>query len=101
LTHGLVFGPDGNLYVANYGAGDVLRFNGATGVFIDTFIANGSGPTDGMLGGPTFLLFNEAAASTPEPATLGAVGFGLLGLLVWKRKLHSGRASNTPTRSAP
>ena len=42
----LTFGPDGNLYVGNgfnNGIGSVLRFNGVTGDFIDTFVANGSG----------------------------------------------------------
>jgi sugar lactone lactonase YvrE len=36
---GLEFGPDGNLYVISRGqTGDVLRYNGTTGAFIDTFI---------------------------------------------------------------
>lgn len=40
----ITFGPDGNLYVANSDSGteDVLRFNGTTGAFIDTFIPNGA-----------------------------------------------------------
>jgi streptogramin lyase len=96
LPRGLVFGPDGNLYVANFGGGDVLRFNGSTGAFIDTFIAAGTGPTDGMLGGPTFLLFNTVT-TTPEPTSLGLIGFGLAGILLWAGKQHRGRSG----RSAP
>ena len=39
-----VFGPDGNLYVlAVSSASSVLRFNGITGTFIDTFVDPGSG----------------------------------------------------------
>jgi streptogramin lyase len=44
---GLLFGSDGNFYVASGGATDkVLRYDGQTGAFIDTFVANGSGGLD-------------------------------------------------------
>jgi outer membrane protein assembly factor BamB len=39
----LTFGPDENLYQSNVLVGNVLRFNGVTGEFIDTFIPLGSG----------------------------------------------------------
>jgi glucose/arabinose dehydrogenase len=40
LPNDLVFGPDGNLYVAKWDLGEVLRFNGSTGQFIDVFAAH-------------------------------------------------------------
>jgi streptogramin lyase len=57
----LVFGPDGNLYIGDYGTSTILRFNGATGEFIDTFIPSGRGGLDGpgplMLFGPDNILY--------------------------------------------
>ena len=37
------FGPDGNLYVASVGTGQILRYNGTTGQFMDVFVPKGSG----------------------------------------------------------
>lgn len=39
----MAYGPDENLYVADPFGGNVLRFHGITGEFIDTFIPPGSG----------------------------------------------------------
>jgi hypothetical protein len=44
----MAFGPDGDLYVANSFANDaisggILRYDGKTGAFLDTFIAPGAG----------------------------------------------------------
>ena len=56
---GLVFGPDANgdgtddLYVANGGGNSVLQYDGATGVFLGTFVSVGSGG----LAHPTGLTF--------------------------------------------
>ncbi len=51
--NGLMFGPDGNLYVANTRGDAVNRYNGSTGAFIDAFVASGSGGLDA----PNFLVF--------------------------------------------
>src|SRR5579859_5262517 len=39
----LVLGPDGNAYVASSATNSVLRYNGATGQLIGTFVTSGSG----------------------------------------------------------
>jgi DNA-binding beta-propeller fold protein YncE len=52
------FGPDGNLYVADFTTHSVLRFNGQTGAFIDTFIS------PGVLSDPELLHFDVV----PEPS---------------------------------
>ena len=44
--HGLVFGPDKNLYVVSQATDEVLRYNGKTGAFIDAFVTAGSGGLD-------------------------------------------------------
>ena len=40
---GVAFGPNGNVYVSNSNGNSVLRYDGQTGEFIDTFVASGSG----------------------------------------------------------
>ena len=50
---GLVFGPDGNLYVSSLGGGQVLRYNGTTGTFMNVFASGGG------LSSPRGLLFGS------------------------------------------
>ena len=47
------FGPDGSLYVSSNCNSRVLRFDGSSGAFHDTFVRNKSGD----LGAPGWLLF--------------------------------------------
>jgi streptogramin lyase len=73
----LVFGPDQNLYVTIQGiTSGVLRFNGTTGQFIDSFVTNGSGGLQNPYG-LTFKIkrkcvgwgwWNRARQSGPPPS---------------------------------
>jgi PEP-CTERM motif len=38
VPHGMIYGPDGNLYVSSLGTGSILEYNGTTGVFMGTFV---------------------------------------------------------------
>ncbi|MHC5931156.1 MAG: SMP-30/gluconolactonase/LRE family protein, partial [Nostoc sp.] len=68
-----VFGPDGNLYVSGLNSNNVLRYDGKTGAFIDTFIPAGRGG----LNGAGFLAFTEDSTIIPEPRmTLAVLAFG-------------------------
>ena len=61
---GLVFGPDGNLYVASTGNSSILRFNGTTGAFINTFVPSGTASMNGVYGlvfGPNGNLYAASA----------------------------------------
>ena len=64
-VHGVIFGPDGNLYVGDWSGGEpddeflgvdtILRFDGITGEFIDEFVTTNSGGLKhpfGMVFGP-------------------------------------------------
>lgn len=64
----LTFGPDENLYVSNPPGGTILRFNGLTGEFIDTFIPQGRGG----LFFPLILLFHEGYLYVGDTGT-GAI----------------------------
>src|SRR5207237_1432859 len=61
--HGLVFGPNGNLFVSSQGNNSVMEYNGTNGAFLTTFVPPGSGG----LNYPTYLTFSPVA-SVPEPA---------------------------------
>jgi hypothetical protein len=52
LCYGEVFGPDGNLYVADFPTGNILKFNGQMGAFIESFATAGANNATGVAFGP-------------------------------------------------
>ncbi|MCK6445264.1 MAG: NHL repeat-containing protein [Planctomycetes bacterium] len=90
---GLTFGPDGKLYVASGNTDSVLRYDAATGAFVDVFVAPGAGGSDF----PTFLAFRPDAAvygplapnSFGPGATLVARGSSSLALADLTLELHA------------
>jgi streptogramin lyase len=64
----MTYGPDENLYVSSPGTGQVLRFHGITGAFIDEFVTAHSGGV--VL--PLFLVFREGRLYVGD-AVAGAI----------------------------
>jgi sugar lactone lactonase YvrE len=46
----LTFGPDGNLYVAEFSPAHIRRYNGTSGAYIDEFVTPGAGGLTGAAG---------------------------------------------------
>lgn len=61
---GIVFGPDGHLYAADFTTAEVLRYDGTTGGLIDTFVSDPSrlGLPRDLLFGPDGNLYVSSAA---------------------------------------
>ncbi len=53
----MTFGPDGNLYVSSSGTGEVKRYDGMTGTFLDNFVPEVPLFTPGRLFQPIGLAF--------------------------------------------
>ncbi len=49
---GLVFGPDHNLYVSSFNTDSILRYNGTTGQFMDTFVSDPGARFTALVFGP-------------------------------------------------
>lgn len=50
----VLFGPDGALYVSSFDSDAILRYDGATGAFLDAFVEGGAGGLDGPDAGMVF-----------------------------------------------
>jgi hypothetical protein len=75
------FGPDGNLYIANYLDGSVARYGGAIGEFLGAFVTSESG---GLVR-PTSLAFGVVSNEVPEPGTHALAAISLLLIMVSRR----------------
>lgn len=77
----VLFGADGSLYVSSFDSDAVLRYDGATGAFIDVFVTSGSGglngPDAGMAWGPDGHLYIPAYYSNAIYRYDGVTGASL------------------------
>lgn len=83
----MTFGPDGALYVSSQLNDSILRFNAATGTFIDVFVPTASGGLDGpsgiqFFGGDLFVAGRHSNAAYRYDGSTGAyeitIGTGAL-----------------------
>ena len=61
---GLVFGPDGDLYVSDFNRSAVYKFDGNTGTFDSVFVSAGSGGLDAA----AFTGGDSSLKTSPEPS---------------------------------
>lgn len=73
---GMAFGPDGILYVANWGNNTIHEFS-PSGTDLGVFATTG-------LGAPRDLAFSTTVV--PEPMSLSLIGFGFAGLILRRRQ---------------
>lgn len=85
------FGPDGNLYIANYLDGSVARYRDTSGGLLGTFVPSASGGLDR----PTSLTFGTVASEVPEPATYALTVITLAALAVTRRSRRSRRQAES------
>ncbi len=74
---GLAYGADGNLYVADYGNNQILRYDGTTGTFIDVFVNSATPGLNDPLGlafGPDGSLYVASRGSAGVLKFDGATG---------------------------
>jgi streptogramin lyase len=72
----IVWGPDGNAYVSSYSSSEVLRYNGATGTFMNVFAA-GSGGFEDITFGPDKNLYVASYGDGAVYRYNGATGASL------------------------
>jgi streptogramin lyase len=75
---GITLGPDGNAYVAGNG-GAVLRYNGTTGAYLNTFVSQGSGglafaSNSGLAFGPDSNLYVTSGSTNQVLEYNGSTG---------------------------
>lgn len=74
----LAFGPDGKVYMGTFFNG-VLRFDGTTGAFIDTFIPAGSGGLGQNITGLLFLPPTQSGGTISVTSNLTSATFTITG----------------------
>jgi DNA-binding beta-propeller fold protein YncE len=74
----VLFGPDGDLFVSSFDSDAILKYDGASGAFVEVFVTAGSGgldgPDAGMVFGPDGHLYVPGYYSDTIPRYDGVTG---------------------------